>query len=44
MPADQNGVHISVPIDTPFTEIDRMLEAQLANKTLPGRRAAARSR
>ncbi|PYF01351.1 uncharacterized protein DUF4403 [Rhodopseudomonas faecalis] len=35
VPADQNGVHISVPIDTPFTEIDRMLEAQLANKTFP---------
>ncbi|HEY0331869.1 MAG TPA: DUF4403 family protein [Rhodopseudomonas sp.] len=35
VPAEAAGVSIAVPIDTPYTEIDRILEAQLANKTFP---------
>jgi len=35
VPAEDAGVHISAPIDTPFTEIDRMLDAQFAGKTFP---------
>jgi hypothetical protein len=32
---DQGSVNISVPIDVPFTELNRVLEAQLKGKTFP---------
>jgi hypothetical protein len=32
---DQGEVKIGVPIDVPFTELNRLMEAQLKNKTFP---------
>ena len=32
---DQGNVSISVPIDLPFTELNRVMEAQLKGKTFP---------
>jgi hypothetical protein len=32
-PTEQGRVNIAVPIDVPFTEVNRLLEAQLAGKT-----------
>ncbi|MPZ39485.1 MAG: DUF4403 family protein [Rhizobiales bacterium] len=32
---EQGRVNIAVPIDVPFTEVNRLLEAQLAGKTFP---------
>lgn len=32
---EQGGVSIAVPIDIPFTEVNRLLEAQFAGKTFP---------
>ena len=32
---DQGRVNIAVPIDVPFTEVNRLLEAQLKGKTFP---------
>ncbi|MBX9842410.1 MAG: DUF4403 family protein [Xanthobacteraceae bacterium] len=32
---DQGEVKIAVPIDVPFTELNRVMEAQLKNKTFP---------
>ena len=32
---DQGEVKIAVPIDVPFTELNRLMEAQLKNKTFP---------
>jgi hypothetical protein len=34
-PMDQGKVAIAVPIDLPFTELNRLLEAQLKGKTFP---------
>ena len=34
-PIDQGKVAIAVPIDVPFTELNRMMEAQLKGKTFP---------
>jgi hypothetical protein len=34
-PMDQGRVNLAVPIDVPFTEINRLLEAQLTGKTFP---------
>jgi hypothetical protein len=34
-PASRGGVNIAVPIDLPFTDINRMVEAQFAGKTFP---------
>jgi hypothetical protein len=34
-PSDQGRVNIVVPIDLPFTEVNRLLGVQLAGKTLP---------
>jgi hypothetical protein len=33
--SDQGRVNIAVPIDVPFTEVDRLLAAQLTGKTFP---------
>jgi hypothetical protein len=33
--SDQSRVNIVVPIDVPFTEVDRLLSAQLVGKTFP---------
>jgi hypothetical protein len=38
---DQGKVNIAVPIDTPFTELNRLLEAQLKGKTFPEDAAGA---
>jgi Domain of unknown function (DUF4403) len=35
VPPTPGGVSIGVPIDLPFTDIDRILEGQLAGKTFP---------
>src|SRR5262249_36939935 len=32
---DQGRVNVAVPIDVPFTEVSRLLEAQLSGKTFP---------
>ena len=34
-PASKGGVNIAVPIDLPFTEINKIVEAQFAGKTFP---------
>ena len=34
-PASRGGVNIAVPIDLPFTDISKMVEAQFAGKTFP---------
>ena len=34
-PASPGGVNIAVPIDLPFTEINKIVEAQFAGKTFP---------
>ncbi|MBI5322250.1 DUF4403 family protein [Bradyrhizobium sp.] len=34
-PATRGGVNIAVPIDLPFTEINKIVEAQFAGKTFP---------
>src|SRR5262245_47786983 len=34
-PASKGGVNIAVPIDLPFTEIDKIVETQFAGKTFP---------
>ena len=33
--SDQGRVNIAVPIDVPFTEVNRLLAAQLTGKTFP---------
>jgi hypothetical protein len=33
--ANEGGVNIAVPIDIPFTEVNRLLDAQIAGKTFP---------
>lgn len=33
--AEQSHVNIAVPIDVPFTEVNRLIEAQFAGKTFP---------
>jgi Domain of unknown function (DUF4403) len=38
---EQGKVNIAVPIDTPFTELNRLLEAQLKGKTFPEDAAGA---
>jgi hypothetical protein len=35
VPATPGGLKIGVPIDVPFTDINRIIEAQLAGKTFP---------
>src|SRR3954469_12463126 len=35
MPATPGGISIGVPIDMPFTEINRIVEAQFAGRTFP---------
>ena len=39
--AEQGRVNIAVPIDVPFTEVDRLLAAQLTGKTFPDDKASA---
>jgi hypothetical protein len=39
--AEQGRVNIAVPIDIPFTEVDRLLAAQLTGKTFPDDKASA---
>src|SRR5262249_21010229 len=38
---DQGRVNIAVPIDIPFTEVNRLVEAQLKGKTFPEDKAGA---
>ena len=38
---DQGRVNIAVPIDVPFTEVNRLLEAQLKGKTFPEDKSGA---
>jgi hypothetical protein len=38
---EQGRVHIAVPIDIPFTEVNRLLEAQLKGKTFPEDKGSA---
>ena len=38
---EQGRVNIAVPIDVPFTEVNRLLEAQLKGKTFPEDKAGA---
>ncbi len=38
---DQGRVNIAVPIDVPFTEVNRLLEAQLKGKTFPQDKSGA---
>src|SRR5262245_2454767 len=38
---DQGRVNIAVPIDIPFTEVNRLLEAQLKGKTFPEDKSSA---
>ena len=38
---DQGRVNIAVPIDMPFTEVNRLLEAQLKGKTFPQDKSGA---
>ncbi len=38
VPPTAAGIGIGVPIDLPFTELDKILEAQLAGRTFPGGR------
>jgi Domain of unknown function (DUF4403) len=35
VPPTPGGVHIGVPIDVPFTDIDKIVEAQFAGRTFP---------
>jgi hypothetical protein len=35
VPPTPGGVHIAVPIDMPFTDINKIVEAQLAGRTFP---------
>jgi hypothetical protein len=35
VPPTQGGVHIGVPIDMPFTDINKIVEAQFAGRTFP---------
>ena len=35
VPASPGGVHIGVPIDVPFTDINKIVEAQFAGRTFP---------
>jgi Domain of unknown function (DUF4403) len=35
IPPTPGGVHIGVPIDVPFTDIDKIVEAQFAGRTFP---------
>jgi Domain of unknown function (DUF4403) len=37
---EQGGVNIAVPIDVPFTEVNRLMEAQFAGKTFSDERGA----
>ncbi|HEY6994585.1 MAG TPA: DUF4403 family protein, partial [Xanthobacteraceae bacterium] len=39
--AEQGRVNIAVPIDIPFTEVNRLLAAQLTGKTFPDDKASA---
>ena len=39
--AEQGRVNIAVPIDVPFTEVDRLLAAQLTGKTFPDDKESA---
>ena len=39
--AEQGRVSIAVPIDIPFTEVNRLLEAQLKGKTFPDAKGSA---
>ena len=39
--AEQGRVNIAVPIDIPFTEVNRLLEAQLKGKTFPDAKGSA---
>ncbi len=39
--AEQGRVNIAVPIDVPFTEVNRLLEAQLKGKTFPDDKSSA---
>jgi hypothetical protein len=39
--AEQGRVNIAVPIDIPFTEVNRMLASQLTGKTFPDDKSAA---
>ena len=41
-PMEQGRVAIGVPIDLPFTEVNKLIEAQLKGKTLPGGRERRR--
>ena len=41
---EQGRVNIAVPIDVPFTEVNRLLEAQLKGKTFPRGQEPAPSR
>src|SRR5437660_12043423 len=38
---EQGRVNIAVPIDIPFTEVNRLLEAQLKGKTFPDDKSSA---
>ena len=38
---EQGRVNIAVPIDVPFTEVNRLLEAQLKGKTFPEDKSGA---
>jgi hypothetical protein len=39
--AEKGRVHIGVPIDIPFTELNRLIEAQLKGKTFPDDQSSA---
>ena len=39
--AEQGRVNIAVPIDVPFTEVNRLLEAQLKGRTFPDDKSSA---
>ena len=40
-PLEQGRVNIAVPIDVPFTEVNRLIEAQLTGKTFPQDKSSA---
>jgi hypothetical protein len=40
-PMDQGKINVAVPIDIPFTEVNRLLEAQLKGKTFPEDKSGA---
>ena len=43
-PMEQGRVAIGVPIDLPFTEVNKLIEAQLKGRTFPGGQERRRSR